>query len=227
MDGEVRLFNGVVDMGADEFVDHDGDGTGDVFDPDDDNDGISDEEEEGHPNNGDGNNDAIADSLQVNVASLQSYNNAIYVTLESPAGTSLSNCESVDATADDAPDAIDFSYGLFGFTINGIGYGNSTTLKLYFPAGVDLETYYKYGSTPDNQTDHWYEFMYDGETGAEIDDTNKIITLHFTDAQRGDDILTQDGMIVDVGGPGATSEDTTPPADTGSGGGGGCFINSL
>jgi len=41
--------------------------------------------------------------------------------------------------------------------------------------------------------------MYDTatETGAEID--GNIITLHFVDGQRGDDIPLQDGMIIDQG----------------------------
>jgi len=209
----------------DESSDIDGDGTGDNADTDDDNDGISDTVENSGPNGGDGNNDTVSDRLQNNVASLLSYDGVNYVTMESPAGTTLSGCQSTDnPSTEDAPANIDFLYGFFDFTINGIGPGDSTTLKLYFPDDAVLETYYKYGRTPDNLTDHWYEFLYDGETGAEIDEVNKIITLHFVDAKQGDDILTQDSMVIDLGGPGATSN--TPAGDSG-GGGSGCFISSL
>ncbi|MBA4368067.1 MAG: hypothetical protein C0403_10580 [Desulfobacterium sp.] len=212
-----------------ESLDNDGDGTGDNADIDDDNDGIRDNVENAHPNGGDGNNDNILDSLQNNVTSLRSYRGLSYVTIESPMGTSLSNCQATDnPSPDDSPAEIDFSYGFFNFTISGIGPGDSTTLKLYFPADAVLETYYKYGRTPNNQTDHWYEFLYDdGETGAEIDSINKIISLHFVDAKRGDDILTQDSMVVDLGGPGTSSTANTPSAATSGGDNGGCYIGSL
>jgi hypothetical protein len=87
---------------------------------------------------------------------------------------------------------------------------------------------YKHGYEPGDPTDHWYEFMYDGETGAEIDTANKIITLHFTDARRGDDTITEDSMIIDLGGPGITSANDPPAenSDSGGGGGGGCFITA-
>lgn len=211
-----------------ESLDNDSDGTGDNADTDDDNDGISDTVENSGPNEGDGNNDAIADSLQANVTSLLAYDSTDeYVTMESPAGTTLSNCQATDnPDPDNAPSNIDFSYGFFDFTISGIGPGDSTYLKLYFPDDAVLETYYKYGYTPDDPVDHWYEFLYDdGETGAEVDEANNTITLHFVDAKRGDDTLTQDSMVIDLGGPGVINEGT--PAASGGGGGGGCFIDTL
>lgn len=211
----------------DESSDNDLDGTGDNADTDDDNDGISDTVENSAPNGGDGNNDSVADNLQANVTSLTAYNSSEYVTMESPTGTTLSNCQSTDnPDPDNAPSNVDFSYGFFDFTINGIGPGDSTYLKLYFPDDAVLETYYKFGRTPDNTVDHWYEFLYDDETGADIDDVNKTVTLHFVDAERGDDVLTEDSMVVDIGGPGVINEDT-PAASGDSGGGSGCFISTL
>lgn len=209
-------------------TDTDGDGINDAADTDDDNDGIDDSVENAGPNNGDGNSDGIADSLQNNVTSIQSYGGGEYITLASPAGTSLSNCQAVSNPAtDSAPDDIEFPYGLIDFTINGIASGGSTTLTLYFPADATLETYYKYGRTPGDPTDHWYEFLYDGATGADIDTSNKVITLHFTDAERGDDVLTSDSMIIDLGGPGVASNPPDPNPSSGGGGGGGCFITAL
>jgi len=117
---------------------------------------------------------------------------------------------------------MDFDYGVFGFTISGINPGGSTTLTIYLQPGADPDSYYKYGKTLANQTDHWYEFLYDNETGAEIN--NNIITLHFTDALRGDNVFTQDSMIID---PGAPSFDPTNVGGTGGNNGGGCFIEAL
>ena len=72
-------------------------------------------------------------------------------------------------------------------------------LLCIFPVGTTFDTYYKYGPTPNNTTNHWYEFLYDGQTGAEI--SGNVITLHFVDGKRGDDDLTANGIIVDVGAP--------------------------
>ena len=73
-------------------------------------------------------------------------------------------------------------------------------MTIYLPAGANPTTYYKYGPEPGNPTDHWYEFLYNGQTGAVI--SGNIITLHFVDGQRGDDDLTANGIIADQGAPG-------------------------
>jgi hypothetical protein len=65
--------------------------------------------------------------------------------------------------------------------------------------GPPPQTYYKYGRTPDNQTDHWYEFAYNGQTGAEV--LGNTMVLHFVDGRRGDHDLEENGRIVDPGGP--------------------------
>ena len=49
----------------------------------------------------------------------------------------------------------------------------------------------------------WYEFIFDGRTGAEINDN--IITLNFVDGMKGDDDITENGIIIDLGGPGVKS----------------------
>jgi hypothetical protein len=63
-----------------------------------------------------------------------------------------------------------------------------------------VNTYYKYGRTPADPTPHWYEFLFDGSTGAEI--LSDRVELHFVDGQRGDDDQTVNGQVVDPGGPG-------------------------
>ena len=148
--------------------------------------------------------------MQDNVASFHTYDDQNYVTLESPAGTSISNCKALNnPSTTNAPSGMRFSYGFFGFTITGVGNGGATTVTLHFPVGTTFDTYYKFGSTSNNAVNHWYEFLYDSETGAEIN--GNVITLHFVDGERGDDDLLANGIVVDVGAPAA--------AVTSSGGG--------
>ena len=72
----------------------------------------------------DGNNDGIADSLQDNVASFHTYDDQSYVTLESPVGTSISNCKAVgNPSPTNSPSSMEFSYGFFEFTITGVDNG--------------------------------------------------------------------------------------------------------
>jgi len=199
-------------------TDTDGDGVADKDDSDDDNDGLTDAEEQG-PNsddaNYDGNGDGIADYLQRNVTSFHTYDDQYYVTLEGPDGTTIINCQAVkNPSAADAPPSVDFPYGFFEFTIKGISNGDTTTVTLYFPSGSTIDTYYKYGPTPSNNIDHWYEFLNDEQTGSEIN--GNVITLHFVDGERGDDDLSADGTIIDVGGAGVSV--------SAGDGGGGCFI---
>ena len=195
-----------------------------TFDVDSDDDGISDAEETDCPNNGDGNSDGIKDSEQLNVASFHSQDGTTYVTLDSGPGTTLAECRAVASSdASGAPSGVTFPYDFFNFTINGVGPGGAATLTLYLPEGTDPTTYWKYGATPADANPHWYEFMYETatETGAEID--GNIITLHFVDGKRGDDVPLQDGMIIDQGGPGVSVSNSNGTS-TSSGGGGGCFI---
>jgi subtilisin family serine protease len=213
---------------GDEWLDTDEDGTGNNADPDDDNDGLSDEEEYGafgQIPDFDGNGDGLADALQNNVASLHTHDSQNYITIASQQGTRINNCRAVENPyPDEAPSVVVFPYGFFEFTIENVGKGNATTVNLYLPSGMTSHTYYKFGPTPSDGTDHWYEFLYDCRTGAKIN--ANVISLHFVDGLVGDDVAIADGMVMDVGGPGVTTETdgggiTPPPAD---GGGSGCFI---
>ena len=196
------------------IIDTDGDGTGDC-------------EEQGPAGNDptyDGNDDGIADSLQDNVASFHTYDRQSYVTLASQPGTSISNCKAADNPfSTNAPSDVEFSYGFFEFTIIGAGAGSARTVTLYFPARTTFDTYFKYGPTPNTNTNHWYEFLYDGQTGAEI--SGNVVTLHFIDGARGDDDLTANGNISDIGGPGVSIKPGGGQVvGSSEGGGGGCFI---
>ena len=146
---------------------------------------------------------------------------------QDPEGIALADVWAVDnPSPDDAPEGVEHPYGFFEFTITGVGNGGAITVILHFPVGTTFDTYYKYGPTPNNAVNHWYEFLYDGETGAKIN--GNVITLYFVDGKRGDDDLTANGIVIDVGAPAVavTSSDGgggTPVASE-EGGGGGCFI---
>jgi hypothetical protein len=194
-----------------------------------DDDGISNEEENSGPGNGDGNNDGIPDSRQSHVGYLSLGNETDYVALETPPGTAIKNCRAVFEPPDtNYPSDVDFLYGFFSFTVEDIGLGGSTSVRFYFSSEVAFNTYSKYGPTPDDPFDHWYEFIFDGQTGADIDETD--ITLYFVDGGRGDDDLTRDGKIVDIGGPGVravlfpeSASDANAVGDDGYG----CFVEGL
>lgn len=80
-----------------------------------------------------------------------------------------------------------FNNGIHKFTMTGTMGTVEHVVKLYDGATTRPTHYYAYGKTPDNQTDHWYDFSYDGETGAKIEG-DKIL-LYFMDGKRGDEDL--------------------------------------
>ncbi len=195
-----RLISGYVAPFADATPDEDSD-----------NDGVSDVEEQGPDGSDpgyDGNSDGTADSEQNNTVSTHTYNGQHYVTLASPAGTSLSDVQAIDnPSPGDQPSGVDFPCQFFEFTVDGLDPGGTVDVTLFLPPGLTITEYYKYGPTPANATLHWYLFDYDGTTGAEI--AGNIITLHFVDALRGDYDLTANGEIVEPGGPASMADN--PP----------------
>ncbi len=192
-----------------------------------------DSEEADEPSDPDGSNGGTPDSPQNNAVSLSTFNNQHQVTLETPDGINILDYRAMDnPDSENSPDSVEFSYGFFEFTVEGVEPGGATTVTLQFPAGASYDTYYKYGPTRDNTSNHWYEFKYDGQTGAEINGSQ--IILHFVDGQRGDDDLVANGVVTDIGGPGVSatvtpSGDESPDAESSGsgGGGGGCFIGSI
>ena len=210
-------------------VDSDSDGIEDCIDnapytsnqdqDDGDLDGVGDAAEQG-PNSDDplydGNNDGMPDIQQSNVSSLFVNYGQDYVTISTDVNNSLEDVYTLATDqVGDLPSGVTFPFDLFGFAVTGFGAGNPTTVTINLPDGEAPTTYWKYGPTPLDGTDHWYEFLYDGTTGAELD--GNVITLHFVDGERGDHDLTADGIIDDPGGPAFVS--------TGGGGSSStCFI---
>ena len=161
---------------------------------DSDGDGIPDSQETGGPNGGDANSDGISDSQQSNVVSVLNSANQ-YVTLVAPAGATITGAHTLgNPSPGNAPADITFPLGFVEFQLTGL-IGGAATVDLLLPAGVTANTYWQYGATPDNAASHWYEFLYDGTTGAEIN--GSVITVHLQDGARGDHDLTVNGTIVD------------------------------
>jgi hypothetical protein len=192
-------------------------------DPQADTDGVPDEVENQVPvprdftgRLGDGDNNRTADGDEPNVASLINphYTTPIHwITFVSAPGTSLFNMQAIQTPFGEPPN-LQTALGMFSFQVVGLLPGAATSVIVYPHDPIYLPTYYKYGREPEDrpetnfnerQTPHWYEFLYDGLTGAEIVDpdfdgiTDGVI-LHFIDGQRGDDDLAPDGIITDPGG---------------------------
>jgi hypothetical protein len=149
---------------------------------------------------GDGNDDGVQDSIQANVISFPNAVTLEYVTIESPAGTILSNAEAVAPFG--VPDFLEFPYGLFQFEISGGGLtpGGATTAKIYLPDDdLSALTYFKQVLIDGGEQIDWFPFYSAGSTGAEFGVGE--ITLSFVDGERGDLDDLVDGAIVDPGGP--------------------------
>ena len=188
---------------------------------DNDGDGVPESVEELAPNGGDGNGDGIPDRDQANVASLPNATDQRYLTVESPAGTQLSDVQTLEnplsgdtqlsdaqalerSASDHTPVTTRFPLGFLAFDVVGIEPGSPISVALHLPLEPELGTYWQYGSTRDDPSQHWYRFEFDGTTGAEIihDVDQTRVTLHYVDGARGDGDLVADGQVVDPGAPG-------------------------
>jgi hypothetical protein len=154
---------------------------------------------------GDGNGDGIPDYLEPHVASLPSIA-GVWVTLSAPKGTTLENVmPSGPPDFTSLPAGYTFPLGFLSFGITNLPADGVVVMTnfLHLDAAPDFSyaaaTFFNYGPTPDNTTSHWYEFKFDGNTGAEL--LPDRIILHLRDGARGDHDLTVNGEIVTVGAP--------------------------
>ena len=109
---------------------------------------------------------------------------------------------------------LQFNDGIFTFTMAGT-MGPGRIVTMYDGAATRPTHYYAYGRTPDNTAPHWYDFSYDGETGAEI--SGDKITLHFVDGKRGDDDLDDtNGSVTHIGAPAVVTAGATTSSSSGS-----------
>jgi cyclophilin family peptidyl-prolyl cis-trans isomerase len=185
-----------------------------------DSDCIPDSVEDAAPNGGDGNGDKVPDSAQGNIVSFPNTINGQYVTLVTTPPLVFQSAGDQSSllftTPSKAIQALNFTNGLFGFSVTrpNTNDAGAVTVEVILPEGTKPTTYYQYGPTPDDPMPHWYEFLYDKETGAEIDGNH--VTLHFVDGKRGDADLTVNGTVADPGAPAQKAK------ISGGGGGGGC-----
>jgi len=179
-------------------------------DEDSDGDGASDVEEQGPDGQNpwyDGNDDAVADRRQSNVASLHTADGQNYVTLAADDGVRMSSVRAVNnPSPGDAPPGVVFPLGFFEFTLSDLPPHGAVSVRLYLPEDAPVNAYYKYGPTPEAPSPHWYEFPFDRENGPGI--AEGPIVLHLVDGQRGDADIAQNAVIVE---PGAPAFDETIP----------------
>lgn len=191
IDGQTRSATAPY-MGADEYsapaalADSDGDGTAD--------------EVEAANGTGDANADGIQDALQANVVSIPNAKTGEFVTLAAPALTRIENVVMRQTpAAPDLPQEMRFPLGFVSFDVTGVAAGGTVTVDLLLPEGVHPTTYYKHGPKPGNTLPSWYEFAFDGQTGAVV--SGNKVTLYLQDGGRGDSDLTANGRIADPGAP--------------------------
>ena len=80
-----------------------------------------------------------------------------------------------------------------------LGISEPVVLEWSIPEGLVVDSFYNFGPTEEDPEDHFYEFLFDGQTGAEIFEDH--ILLHYVDGGRGDHDLTVNGEILTRGGP--------------------------
>ncbi len=170
--------------------------------PDQDGDGAPDAEEMGPAGNDplhDG--DGVPDHLQDHVTARHTRDGRHYFWSRVVDRQAIAGVTPVDP-----PDLTGLPAGvalpLGAFTVQAFGAvepGGEIVIQLEFPEGIPFNSYYKHGARPDSPSPRWYEFLYDGRTGAEID--GHRVTLHLVDGERGDLDLLADGNLLDPGGP--------------------------
>jgi cyclophilin family peptidyl-prolyl cis-trans isomerase len=173
----------------------------------------------------DGNGDRSADREQPNVTTIMTslghtatFSSDIAMTFESAGSINTNTAVSWLATFESPPNqSAHFNNGIFALTMSGVMGGTGHVVTLHDGSGKRPTHYYAYGPTSGNPTPHWYDFMFDGVTGAEIK-SDRII-LHFVDGMRGDDDLIVNDSIAHTG-----AQAVVTAVDDGSAQSGGCSI---
>ena len=162
----------------------------------------------------DGNGDGVPDCNQPNVVSFHTEDGNNYVTLAAPDGTIFADVHALPSPAPGIfPELLSFPYGMFSFTMTGVTPGGAAQVVLFLSGEASIDSYWKYGREPGDETVHPYEFMLADGTGAEIN--RNTIILHFIDGQKGDDGLIAEGTIVDDGGPVVAADSIPALSNTG------------
>lgn len=177
----------------------------------------------------DGNGDKISDRIQENVTTFLTSLNGV-ATLAADTDMRFPSVTAIDKDTalswlkkftSPPNQTLHFNNGTLRFTVVGaLGADGKKTVTLHDGAATRPSYYYAYGPTLDNPTPHWYDFSYDGETGAEI--KNDRIILHFVDNKRGDDNYTTNDSITHTGAQAVVTSTTTSDSPSS----GGCSISA-
>lgn len=181
----------------------------------DDRDSACPDDEDRAPNNGDGNADGIPDRDQSNVASpVTRTGDSITFSAASGrilgvAGVVVDTLSAQRVATFPRPEStlVQFNIGFFSIELSGTVGAGSELVTVRDPLVERPTHYYVYGPTAGNPSPHWYDFSFDGTTGAVITPNN--IELHFKDGERGDDDLQANGSITHTGAPVTITSTTT------------------
>ena len=157
-----------------------------------DNDGVATAVENAAPNNGDGNNDGIADSEQANVASFVNAQTGKYVTLETDEACAVTAVTNEAETANTKTDSgYMYPQGLLNYTVDCGTPGYSTDVSIYYEglASADGMVVRKYNSVTKT---------YSTITAATIAGANPVkVTYTITDGEELDEDGVANGVIID------------------------------
>jgi len=133
------------------------------------------------------------------VVVLYSAVNGATIVMETDNGAFSGTFSQVPESVSALPDKVSFPAGLteFNLTLNN---SQKATVTIKYPGSVAINSFWKFGATADNPADHWYEFKYNGQTGAVLDPDNYKMTLYLKDGDTGDNDRNVNGKIVNVGG---------------------------
>jgi CSLREA domain-containing protein len=203
--------------GTSEFAQNIEVGTAQDFDAD----GISDAIEDAAPNDGDANDDGIADSHQSTVTSFVSAASGVYTTFEIGNGCfSNGYVDSVASNTLGTDTGWDYPYGMTDFSLN-CSAGDTVTINKYiYSSETDVEDFSIRKFNPNTDT----FISADDIPGADptIESTTvggqHVIHLEYTltDGQLGDDDLDANGIIVDPVGLAAVHVDSQQATNSGS-----------
>jgi cyclophilin family peptidyl-prolyl cis-trans isomerase len=178
-------------------------------------------------NNGDGNNDNNPDDMQSGVASLPDINGN-YLTVE--AITPQVNVENVRQSdgqiffgrASVIPlNGLNLPSGFMDFAVSNVVPGGAEEIKIILPAAVTADRFYLLGPDAGDQSEHWYNFIFDAASGSGTVVNGNEVTLHFVDGGRGDRDRAANGVIYIIGVPAEVIAAST------TGSGGGCSLSGV
>ena len=170
---------------------------------DSDGDGVSDGVEE-TVGTGDADGDGIRDAQQAHVASFPTLLSGS-LAIAAPEGLTMTNISVESLSTLPPATGQEFPHGVWHFEMNGLSNGGSATITVFSSSKQPGEGFHCFGPTPDNPVPHWYDFSFDGTTGAQVDGDR--VLLHFVDGRRGDHDLTVNGALASRGG----STNALPP----------------